>query len=428
MKSLKLLFSAYACEPGKGSEPGIGWRWALEAARLGHEVWVITRKNNRHGIENALESNVPDAKQLKLNFVYYDLPKWARWWKRGGRGVHLYYILWQWFAYKKVAALHSAIHFDAIHHITFGVIRHPTFMGRLNAPLFLGPLGGGEHAPRALTAHLPFKGRFKEYVRDAANCVAKYDPFVRQMYAQATCIFMKAQDSLDWLPGKFQSKAQCLLEIGIDPKPVVNRLPEQSINKPLKLLYVGRFLGWKGLALGLKALAKFRMMGGDAELTMIGKGPEKKHWEGLALTLGIAERVKWVAWMPQEELLAAYSSYDALLFPSLHDSSGNVVLEAMAGGLPVVCLKLGGPAEIVDNTSGLIVEVHEKSESAVVDGLADALMRLSADPSLRAELKEGALTRAQQFNWPLVIAKVWGEQGIGYKAVIDAQAAQNGGA
>jgi glycosyltransferase involved in cell wall biosynthesis len=390
-------------------------------------VWVITRKNNRQGIDATLASSVPDAKQLKLHFVYYDLPKWARWWKRGGRGVHLYYILWQWFAYKKVVPLHVAIQFDAIHHITFGVIRHPTFMGRLSAPLLLGPLGGGEHPPHALTAHLPFKGRLKERLRSVANRIAKYDPFVRQMYARATLIFMKAQDSLDWLPPKFQSKAQCLLEIGIDPKPLPASLPRESINHVLKLLYVGRFIGFKGMGLGLQALAKLKNMGVDAELTMIGKGPERKHWEQLANILGIAEQVGWVEWMPQDELLAAYSCYDALLFPSLHDSSGNVVLEAMAGGLPVVCLDLGGPAEIVDNTSGLIVDVNGKTESAVVDALASALKNLSADTSLRTALKEGALIRAQQFNWPLVIGKVWGEQGIGYQAVMKAQSAPNRG-
>src|ERR1700686_5022098 len=52
--SLRILLSAYACEPGKGSEPGVGWHWAVEMARLGHRVTVLTRQNNRAGIELAL--------------------------------------------------------------------------------------------------------------------------------------------------------------------------------------------------------------------------------------------------------------------------------------------------------------------------------------------------------------------------------------
>ena len=50
---MKILVSAYACEPGKGSEPGAGWLWARAAARR-HEVWVLTRANNREAIEAAL--------------------------------------------------------------------------------------------------------------------------------------------------------------------------------------------------------------------------------------------------------------------------------------------------------------------------------------------------------------------------------------
>jgi hypothetical protein len=87
---MKVLLSAYACEPGKGSEPGVGWSWVRQIARFA-EVWVITRANNRGTIEKALrEEPLPN-----VHWVYFDLPRWARFWKKGQRGVHLYYYLWQ---------------------------------------------------------------------------------------------------------------------------------------------------------------------------------------------------------------------------------------------------------------------------------------------------------------------------------------------
>ena len=49
---MKVLLSAYACEPNKGSEPGVGWNWAIEIARLGHKVWVLTRANNQPSIDS----------------------------------------------------------------------------------------------------------------------------------------------------------------------------------------------------------------------------------------------------------------------------------------------------------------------------------------------------------------------------------------
>ena len=69
MRRLKVLMSAYACEPGRGSEPGVGWVVASEMARY-HDVWVITRPNHRPFIEAELARNP----QPDLHFVYWDLP------------------------------------------------------------------------------------------------------------------------------------------------------------------------------------------------------------------------------------------------------------------------------------------------------------------------------------------------------------------
>src|SRR5687768_6426183 len=75
---MKILVSAYACDPTRGSEPGAGWNWVRQAARF-HDVWVITRAKNRRPIEDALrEDPLPSVR-----WIYFDLPRWARFWKRG---------------------------------------------------------------------------------------------------------------------------------------------------------------------------------------------------------------------------------------------------------------------------------------------------------------------------------------------------------
>src|ERR1017187_6809913 len=84
-KKLRILLSAYACGPGEGSEPGMGWHWALEIARLGHEVCILTRENNLPSIERALGLHG----DLRIQVAGYDIPRWMRWWKKGGRGVAL---------------------------------------------------------------------------------------------------------------------------------------------------------------------------------------------------------------------------------------------------------------------------------------------------------------------------------------------------
>ena len=69
---MKILLSAYACEPNKGSEPGVGWNWAINLTKLGHDVTVLTRKNNKSSINKMIKKN----KLKSIKFEYYDLPNW----------------------------------------------------------------------------------------------------------------------------------------------------------------------------------------------------------------------------------------------------------------------------------------------------------------------------------------------------------------
>ena len=98
---MKVLLSAYACEPNKGSEPGIGWHWVLEVTRLGHDVWVLTRANNRETIERA-SPGLPN-----LHIVYHDPPAWVARLKKKGPFLQLYYAWWQWSAYRRARQLHQ---------------------------------------------------------------------------------------------------------------------------------------------------------------------------------------------------------------------------------------------------------------------------------------------------------------------------------
>ena len=173
MNRLRVLISAYACEPYKGSEPGVGWNVAREVAKH-HEVWVLTRANNRTVIETELLRNpVPG-----LHFVYFDLPRWARWWKRGRRGLHVYYYLWQLGAYSVARRLHQEVRFDLTHHVTFVKYWAPSLLVLLPIPLIWGPVGGGESAPLAYRRDFSIRGKIHEIARDLARALSERDPLV----------------------------------------------------------------------------------------------------------------------------------------------------------------------------------------------------------------------------------------------------------
>lgn len=400
---MRILLSAYACEPGKGSEPGVGWNWANELARQGHEVSVLTRANNRPSIERALATVEPGVR-----FYYYDLPVSLGWWKKGKRGIRLYYLLWQWGAYRLARRLHAESPFDLVHHITFGVLRHPSFMGKLGIPFVFGPLGGGERTPPKLRKELSIRARTIEALRDLANMWASVDPLMRRTYSRARLIVAKTEESRAAIPRAFQDKTRVCLEIGLPFLP--RSSPPASVPRAasLRLLYAGRFIYWKGMHIGLLALARAGRHVPDVRLTMVGTGPEEQEWRKLAQQLGIDDRIDWISWLPQEELMKQYLAHDAFLFPSLHDSSGNVVLEAMAHGLPVLCLALGGPGSIVTKACGYAVAADNRDTMAVVEELASCIVQLTTDPARRVELAKGAHAVAAIYSWQRAITQVYG--------------------
>ncbi len=84
--------------------------------------------------------------------------------------------------------------------------------------------------------------------------------------------------------------------------------------------------------------------------------------------------------------------FDALVLPSLYECGGAVVLEAMAMGLPVVATKWGGPADYLDESTGILIE--PTGRESFINELAEAMIRLAQSPELRAQLGQAARTRA----------------------------------
>ncbi len=401
--------SAFSCGPDQGSEPGIGWNWAVEAARQGHDVLVITQSEFKCEIRRELQNNTLPS---KLRFDFFT-PQWIAQIRDRGCSTRfasltwqVVHFLWQVALLRYVRKTYSPTQFDIVHHITLGGVRHPTLLGDFGPPLVLGPLGGGETAPWSLRKHYPWSGWLKDLARDTHTALLKLDPITKRAASQARLIYAKTPQSRTLFERSHSPKLRLALELGTNG-PISEARSARDANTPLRILYAGQFVYWKGMGLGLRAVAQARAAGHNVHLTMVGNGPEEQCWRRLANQLSIDHCVTWRGWVPHIDMGPLYDAHDLFLFPSLHDSSGNVVLEALTRALPVVCLNLGGPAQIVDPTCGRIIAAE--TESGAVSGITTALCEFAAQPDVTCTLSLGATRRARDFLWPQVISEFYTE-------------------
>ena len=387
---MKILLSAYACEPGRGSEPAVGWNWLLALAEMGHDVSVITRENNIPGIE----ANRSKSK-LKFTTIAYDLPAWCRDFKHWPGGLYVYYLLWQFGAYRRARGIHKRDPFDLVHHITFVTFRQPSFMGGLKIPFIFGPVGGGETSPRPLRAGLSHSGRLREALRDVLIDAVKIDPSMSRAFSKAALIACTTPETLHRIPRRFHSKCTVLPAIGINlmTEPV-HRAPSHP-----RFLFVGRLLYWKGIHLALRAMPEVLRHLPNARLTIIGEGEDAQWLKRVAEDCGVTAHIDWIPHLPYSDITNTYLEHTALVFPSLHDSGGLVVLESLGAQLPVICLDLGGPGTFVDSTCGIVIKTANQSESSLHHTLAAAMINIGNNPEMRAELATNCPARVRRFTW-----------------------------
>ncbi|MCF8069445.1 MAG: glycosyltransferase family 4 protein [Desulfobacterales bacterium] len=407
LENKKILISAYTCRPNRGSEAILGWNWIIQLATRGAEVFVITREMNKKEIEqHVLKTQIPS----NIYFLYYDnysLLPLLKSFKSKFR--YLYYYAWQWGAYKAATKANNKYQFDLVHHVTWVQVRMPSFMGKLGIPFVHGPVGGGESAPIRIRSVLGLKQWLIDLYRECWTLISLADPFVRKTFRQSTRLLVNAPETKRYLPKWAHSKTYQQLAIAyefrnIEAKPIVQN--DNKLNG-LKLLFVGRFLGLKGMAIGLSAFSRLLQKYPESKLTLVGKGPAEKQWRRKSAKLEIDKHLEWIDWLPKHEVEKLYSNYDALIFPSLHDSGGFVVLEAMSYGLPVVCLNIGGPGVIVNDHCGIKVNVYNHSKCHIEQALGDGLIRLISEIGLLQQLSRGALERVRDFGWDNLISKCY---------------------
>ena len=394
----KLLLSAFACDPTRGSEFGYGWNWAEQLATKGFDVHCITREVSRDAISS---KTLPP----NLKFIYVRLPFGME--RLNGisdRSQYLYYILWQWKAYKRALALHKINKFDMAHHVTYGSLQLGSFMYKLGIPFFFGPAGGGQMAPAAFREYFGTAWSNEETRAKVSRLLLEFNPACKEMLRKAAHVFAANKETLRVAETAGAANVSLVTDVGLPdwffPEEQVIKTPAKG---QLRLLWVGRFMPRKGLLLLIDVMKELRDYPGIS-LTVVGDGAMREEFLEKLRSNALEEKVHWVGAVPFSEVRKYYSSHDVFLFTSLRESGGVQVVEAMAYGMPVVTLDLHGPGLIVDADRG--IKCACSTPELAIKNLKAAILALYGDPARVGQLSEGAFRFAATHAWSRKIETV----------------------
>jgi len=394
-RRLKVLVSAYACSPVRGSEPGMGWGWVTVLSRH-HDLWVLAEKEKfEAGIAAELERRPELQERVRFHFIANRRHKVLRklW------PPSYYWFLRQWHkrAYRLARRLHADVGFDVVHQLNMVGFREPGYLWRLGVPFVWGPVGGLGLMPWRFMASLGPAGAVFHAGRNLLNMLHRRLLVRPRRAARRTQGRLVAATSgtAEAVARLFGERSHVICEAGPpnhEPEPINTRRPDE----PLRLVWSGLHIARKALPLLLRAVAR---LPGEVrwQLDILGEGARTAAWQRLARRLGVNDRCRWHGWLPRDRAIAVMRGGHAFVTTSLLDLTSTVLLEALALGLPVICLDHCGFADAVTSECGYTVPV--RSPRQVAAGVAAAIAGLWHDEPHRRRLAEGSLRRVAAFSW-----------------------------
>ena len=394
----RVLQLAYACSPWRGSEPGVGWNRAVEAAKYS-DVWVICEGVEfQHQVLGHLEA-IGEMEGLHFQFVHKSRLEQIL--SKVPGAYYLAYRLWHRRAFQVAKSLHKEVNFDLVHQVNLCGYREPGQLGQMNLPFIWGPIGGTQNHPWVAIGQAGPRGGLQETVRSIANSLQlRFSRRVRRAAESADLLLVANstnQADFERLLGK---SVPVLCETGSPAVPanaLRNRPRSASADQRLRLLWAGNLHAFKALPLLLRAIAMLPESV-SVQLRIVGDGPQLQRWQRIADRWGVSNRIEWIGRVRDLEMQTHYTWSDVFVFTSLRDTSGNVIFEALASGVPVLAADHQGVGDIVTDDCGVKISVGTPLEMS--KQYCDAIVALATDQTRLGQLSSGALRRAASYAWP----------------------------
>lgn len=393
----------------------MGWNFANALTEAGHQVWVLTHPRGQEPAQRSLA--LRPVERLHLCYV----PETRLMLRLPRRRWKIRYLLWQREAYRVARAVDRQVDVDIVHHVSWSSLQGGSHLWRLNKPFIFGPIGGGQVAPPAFRRYFGRHWPAEALRGFVATHLSPRLPFVRNPVRHADLVLTVNEETMAAVerlgpkrvahcldvavpdsavsreyPGSGKEWRSMAGELGLSPTSRDRLKTSKADDDVLEVVWVGRILARKGLALALDAIGAvdpeiplhLRVVGGELAGPLVERAMQNP---------ATARRVECLGFVTFDEVQKILATSHVLLFSSLRDSSGAQILEAMAHGLPVISLDHQGARELLTGRGGIRVPAHHRDET--VWALAGALEVLQQDPELRRWLSVAAWQTALDHTW-----------------------------
>jgi glycosyltransferase involved in cell wall biosynthesis len=390
-EKLKIFVSAYACEPNLGSEIGVGWHWVLQMSQF-FELWVLTRKSNQATIEVWLTEN---PSYNNIHFIYFDLPYYLRFWKKGLRGVRTYYNIWQWCANSIVKKTMQSHYIEIFHHLTYGNALWSVSSYGKKQFFIWGPTGGTETIAKDFSKHYELKGRGIEGLRRFVVKSLAYNTGFRNRCKHANLILSKTEVHKESIPFKYRTKAILFTDVAVDDFEVENyTFKKQSVL--LKYIVVGRLDPWRGFDILIEAFAKAVKKNANIQLQIVGKGMDLNRLQNLIQNRNMSNHIKMIGEVSMEKYKQLMRETDVVVNPCLKEGAVTTAFDSMAMGKPLICIDTTGYTRYFSKEYAIVIPKQNREKTILA--LKNAVLQLT-NPIERDKLGSHAQKMGAIFTW-----------------------------
>jgi glycosyltransferase involved in cell wall biosynthesis len=396
---MRVLILADDCNPYWPPTPLFGYKLARCIADY-VDVLVVTQIRNKPNIDR---EGMGKARVVYLNTEIVASPMWKLGvMLRGGSTINWgtqialnypSYLAFEWAAWRRFKDVLHSKHYDIVHRITPVSTRQPSLIAkRCPVPFLLGPINEGLSWPTEFSVHMSRNERVLGHLWRTLS----FFPYHRSTLTHSDCILASCAHSINALPQSVRQKVINFPNVGTDSK--MFNIPIRNSQKKTKtILFVGRLVPVKLPEVVVRAFDASPMLRRH-RLVIVGDGPERPKLERLISEYHLSDCVELTGQKSHAEVSVLMKEADIFAFPSICETGGGVVIEAMACGLACVVVDHGGPATLV--APGLGIKIRMGDFSHIVREFTAALEQLVEDPALITRLGTAAHRHAMTYySW-----------------------------